>query len=422
MVIEQKYPISFRQAEISKLSEYLGQNTSVALVGMKRVGISNFLRFFLSNRKVALDPEKQLLISVDLNDLVERELYPFWVLLLKRLIDAIDASNLSETIKKDARKLFTESIQLKELFFAVDSVQKILELIVNADRSPVLFLLRFDRLKDVISPEFYGNLQRLKDVSHHRLSFVFTSYRSLYELAPEVITKTSLATFAQSMYLKPASANDMSVIFETLRERYNLEVSETIRSEIIRLSGGHVQYLQIALIKLHEEKTLLTTPKELFGILSQTEEMTLQSEELFASLTQIERDVLSEIVHSEAVAQDERDRASYLWKTGLLTEKNEVFSPLFANYVTKQQVGKPNGGDFTKKEHALLTFLQTREGELCEREDIIEAVWPEQSESGVSDWAVDRLVARVRAKLKVQNSPYEIITVITRGYKLTKKS
>ena len=54
-----------------------------------------------------------------------------------------------------------------------------------------------------------------------------------------------------------------------------------------------------------------------------------------------------------------------------------------------------------------------------EREEIIQAVWPEVEEVGVSDWAIDRLVARLRAKLKSQNAKVEIQTVKTRGYKMT---
>jgi DNA-binding winged helix-turn-helix (wHTH) protein len=45
-------------------------------------------------------------------------------------------------------------------------------------------------------------------------------------------------------------------------------------------------------------------------------------------------------------------------------------------------------------------------------------VWPEVEELGVSDWAIDRLVARVRNKLKLQKSGFEIQTIKTRGYKL----
>ena len=73
----------------------------------------------------------------------------------------------------------------------------------------------------------------------------------------------------------------------------------------------------------------------------------------------------------------------------------------------------------TRKEHLLFTLLETHLGDICERDEIIEVVWPEYKEFGVSDWAIDRLVARVRVKLREQNSPYEIVTVRTRGYKLS---
>lgn len=56
--------------------------------------------------------------------------------------------------------------------------------------------------------------------------------------------------------------------------------------------------------------------------------------------------------------------------------------------------------------------------EVAERETISESVWPEVGDLGVSDWAVDRLVARVRNKLKLQKSNLEIQTIKTRGYKM----
>ena len=72
----------------------------------------------------------------------------------------------------------------------------------------------------------------------------------------------------------------------------------------------------------------------------------------------------------------------------------------------------------TRKEHLLFSLLESQIGHICEREKIIEIAWPEYKEFGVSDWAIDRLVARVRVKLREQKSPYEIVTVRTRGYKL----
>ena len=66
----------------------------------------------------------------------------------------------------------------------------------------------------------------------------------------------------------------------------------------------------------------------------------------------------------------------------------------------------------------LFTFLKENKDKICEREEIIEVVWPEEEDLGVSDWAIDKLVARVRNKLKLQKNDFEIQTIKTRGYKL----
>lgn len=66
----------------------------------------------------------------------------------------------------------------------------------------------------------------------------------------------------------------------------------------------------------------------------------------------------------------------------------------------------------------MFTYLKDHSNEICERERIIENVWPEVEALGVTDWAIDRLVARVRNKLKAQGSKFEIQTIKTRGYKL----
>jgi DNA-binding winged helix-turn-helix (wHTH) protein len=74
--------------------------------------------------------------------------------------------------------------------------------------------------------------------------------------------------------------------------------------------------------------------------------------------------------------------------------------------------------EFSKKELHLYSLLLENKDEICERDTIIHSVWPEYEEMGVSDWTIDRLVARLRQKLTAQKSPYSVVTVKTRGYKL----
>lgn len=75
-----------------------------------------------------------------------------------------------------------------------------------------------------------------------------------------------------------------------------------------------------------------------------------------------------------------------------------------------------------KKENLLYKLLLSNIGDICERENIIETVWPEYLDMAVSDWTIDQLIARLRTKLKMQKSPYAVKTVRTRGYRLVEES
>ncbi|MFL7793238.1 MAG: winged helix-turn-helix domain-containing protein, partial [Anaerolineae bacterium] len=70
------------------------------------------------------------------------------------------------------------------------------------------------------------------------------------------------------------------------------------------------------------------------------------------------------------------------------------------------------------KEFALLAYLYERQGEVCSKDDIGVAVWPEYQE-GVYDYQVENLVRRLRSKLELDPSePQMLLTVRGLGYKL----
>src|SRR5579859_616586 len=419
-VIEAHYPLSFRKADAQTLGQHLRQHNSVSLIGMKRVGISNFLRFFLNHPKVPLTYIREgehVFIVVDFNDLVEKSLYAFWMLTLKRVVDTIEAGKFSDEIKQQSRATFAQSIQLSDFFFTLEAVHKLIRLIVAQNQYVTLFFLRFDRLQEAITPEFFANIQGLKDSGKH-LSYVFTSYRPLHEMVPEVFTRSALSGFCEEMYLKPAEPEDTKVILSTFRDRYDLKLKPAVEQKILELSGGHAHYLHLSLIKLKNENG---EESDLLDVLLQDEEIRFLSEELFTSLSPAEQELLlrAESLTKQPATPTELTHGKYLWETGMLktVEKHaRVFSPLFRAYLMelKRRQQKPNN-DLTKKEHLLFSLLKDHEGELVEREKIIEAVWPDEVEFGVSDWSIDRLVSRVRVKLRAQGSEYKIVTVITRG-------
>lgn len=418
--------MTFRQNDAKTLGQHLKLRHCVELVGMKRVGISNFLRFFLNNKGV---PEKYIdkqeahfFVVVDLNDLIEVEIFPFWILTFKRLVDRLPHLKVTESVRSEITTLFTEAIQSQDIFLTVDALRKSIVLVCDRGFYPTFFLLRFDRIGQVVNKQFYANLVGLREATGGRLAYVFTSFRTLDRIAPEVFERKLMSEFSHEMYVKPAEKADFETIFKSLAARYHLPNGQ-VAKELLELCGGHVQYLQLGSIILSQKKEKIEAT-EISKMLLADERVRYLGEEIWESLREGEQEVLLSVL---AGKKYDAEKAKYLWVTGILDENNKVFSKLFADFFKKSSVGK-NGNaagigddkvEFTKKEHSLYNFLLEHAGEVCEREKIIEAVWSEVEDLGVSDWTIDRLVARLRTKLKKQGSKYQVVTVKTRGYKLT---
>lgn len=74
----------------------------------------------------------------------------------------------------------------------------------------------------------------------------------------------------------------------------------------------------------------------------------------------------------------------------------------------------------SRKEYDLVVFLRSRAGRVCQRDELISAVWPEVLDSaGVSDAAIDQMVHRLRLKIEPDPSrPSRIVSRKGFGYML----
>ena len=447
-IIETKYPLSFRKKEAKELGEHLKLRHSVELIGTKRIGISDFLRFFLYRRGIVQKyierRQFHLFISVDLNDLVELEIFPFWILTFKRINDAVQTAAVPEKLKRDVNLLFLDSIQERDTFLTLENIRQALSKIVKAKIIPTIFLIRFDRIVDVCDSQFFSNLESLIDSSGRKLSYVFTSFRRIDEVAGVQFSRNFLHVFQNIIYIKPANSKDTKIVFDAFKKRYKISPKRMFEKKLIDASGGHIQYVHLAIIILEKEmKRKKVSEREILDAISKDERINLQSEEIWESLNKKEQKVLLKVYKDEKISNQEQRDAQYLWETGIVYprrgetsfiklrlksqrgetsySKYQIFSPLFGNYLDKEieKEEQGEGGEFTKKEKMLYEHLFKNLSKVCERERIIEAVWPESEELGVSDWTIDRLVARLREKLKIQKSKYQVVTVKTRGFKLT---
>ncbi|MFB0534951.1 MAG: FHA domain-containing protein [Anaerolineae bacterium] len=74
--------------------------------------------------------------------------------------------------------------------------------------------------------------------------------------------------------------------------------------------------------------------------------------------------------------------------------------------------------ELSAKEFALLAYLYEHRGQVCSKDDIGNAVWPEYHE-GVYDYQIENLVRRLRSRLEPDPAnPQLLLTVRGLGYKL----
>lgn len=74
--------------------------------------------------------------------------------------------------------------------------------------------------------------------------------------------------------------------------------------------------------------------------------------------------------------------------------------------------------ELTAKEYQLLVYLYRRAGQVCSKDEIGQAVWPEY-EGIVYDHNIESLMNRLRGKIEPEPSdPRVIVTLRGRGYKL----
>lgn len=422
-----KLPLIYRYEDAKELAGHITNHRPIVLIGITRVGIGSFLSYFINRKDVVdnyfADPQKQIFIPVSLNDLIECDIAPFWTLTLKRVVDAIETTSIKESVKKEIRSLFLESIQLQDLFFTIDSVRLSIKKIIDQGFLPTIFFIKFDRLKDSITPELFANLEGLREFTHYQLTYVFTSFASFEKISSNIANNSSLSILYKNVYFRPASEENSILLFKNYKKRYEIKLSESLEKYFLKLVDGHFQYFQLGLIALHNHEGKIISEEDLKKYLINDERIRLQSEEIWESLSSDEQKVLVRVVGSQKLSKEDKDKGVYLWNVGIINDdrKNSIFSPLFSYFVKERvsEEAKDRGAEFSKKELLFFNFLKNNISQICEREKIIETVWPEASELGISDWAIDKLAARVRIKLKKQKSKFKLQTIKTRGFKLT---
>jgi hypothetical protein len=238
---------------------------------------------------------------------------------------------------------------------------------------------RFDDVADKASTSLFNNLRALRDGHKYRLTLVAATRHALRghsELAE--------LFYAHTIWLGPLSPGDARWTVARYAERKGLGWDDAIAQALIAVTRGYPALLRAAC-----EAYADGAAPDTAGLVSHPA-VKARVEEFW----------------SDNPTDEEVRRSGLQTLPLLMAERPATFDT----------------GHLTAKEHLLLNHFQAHPGVVCEKDDLIRAVWPEDRivEHGLRDDSLAQLVRRLREKIEPDPAnPRHIHTVPGRGYRFT---
>lgn len=360
MTVWDAYPNDYRSSEMLAIQAATSAGECVSIVGLSGSGKSN-LAGFLTHR-CHHEAVEYLLVDGNRAQPCNTE---GWMALIGRSLD-------------QAKIAPSEPNQGKAIEQAIEAH------LVKNDRGLCLVLDRYDALEGQEQNAVSGELRALRDLFKYQLTYVTATRRPL-----DPASELAELFYAHTLWLKPLSASDALWTAGYFAARRRLAWDKTELQALAAVSWGY--------------------PSILRGCC-----------EAYAQGCTLDPDSL--MAHPSV-----QQRVEEFWADHPTPEMLRLSGleghPLLGGHKPIPTPAPADGLDIelTALEHRLLTFLQAHPGQICTKDDLIHAVWPEDRViSGLRDDSLAQLVRRLRQKIEPDPSnPSHILTVPGRGYRYT---
>lgn len=256
-----------------------------------------------------------------------------------------------------------------------------------------------------------------------RVQFIFILNIDITNPAIVKNLRTSLFSY---IYFYPLYNKTDSIGFVNhLLNKWEVSIPESQKEELIDNCGGYFWLLKQALICLKDN------PKMNMKDIVQYDGVKIALEHLYGDLLDSEREVIKNIIFGHKVeGHSQKHSLNYLEKTGVINN-GKITIPFLVSYIKDHlpkmmaevkdnhiHINSVNvDNQFSKNEKRLFRILIEKKNFTVSRDDLASAIWPNSPEESYSDWAVDRLVARLRVKIKNLGMSEDLIkTVRNQGY------
>lgn len=433
---EALYPQNSRERELKELISYLRKGASAQVIGLPGVGRSNMLGFLPYNKTIRTHHLQELekwyhFVYMDFSEVKNRAIADTIKFMLVTLSYSLQEREF-DTESKKINDILKNTVDLHDELILFQSLKQAIDYLAIEKELTVLFIFdRFDQYVPRVNEQFFINLKILRDRAKYRFGAIFSVSRPLEEaVGPEILSTFYEFVVGNIVYLSVMDTPGLEFRIGYLEKTIGQKLDQKIKHAILELTGGHSK------VTLRACENILSEPLQTSQGL---EERLLKSQHVQSALYEIWLGLTPE--EQETIQTPSAKSYEAFQKNGLFTEKGECVIPLFLSFIQKLPKEKTNlvydeerndillgkrllSEELSASEFRLLRFLMQNMGKVCEKDEIINAVWKDSAtQEGVTDQALDQIVYRLRKKIEPNpNSPIFVITVKGQGYRFQKNT
>jgi hypothetical protein len=432
-----------RPADLQRLKDALAESACCSIVGLSNIGKSMLLRTAADETSA-----KTLNVYVDCNLMPALTDQSFYEVTLRAVLDAvkrlgkkapIDIVSRLETLSRqviDSERPIVPALSFNDgLSLVCDQLERRVALLFDEFDDPfgaldgrVFLNLRalHDKYESLVYVTATGAplADRRRDVEASEFAELFVGHQLVLGMLDEVTVRRAVLEWTKEEV--PLTPQEVEFIVAQAGGHPGLLRSAT--RQVLRFlsgvpSGSRAQALTMVREKLESDSVIRNECAKLWSYLSP------QEQEMLVNL------LGDGAEWPHAAALDELIAKGVL----LSGQPPRVFGELFAAYVHRQRrtrqparagvwvdvdageawVDGERVPSLTDLEYRLLLLLYGRLGKICDKYQIVEAVWGQDYIDEVDDARVEKLISRLRSKIEHDPAnPKYLITVRGRGYKL----
>jgi len=445
--------VVLRRMDLAFVLDCVHDARPCAIVGLSNTGKSWLLRT-LCQREIQVDHlgpriDEYLFVYIDCNSMLELSEQGFYEVVLRATRDVLTRNGVEEALLSETELHYRGVIEAEHTFHVPLSFNEAIVALSERLQRCIVFLFdEFDEPFAALDGRVFLNLRALKDRYGAGLCYVTATEKPLNATRQEADVSEFSELFAgRTRWLSVLDRDDATRIIEAqaIAEGVTLENDQV--GFVLRQAGGHPGLIQAATQVLLRVE--VGAPQDLRergltlarDTLDSAPIVHTECAKLWEQLEEGEREALMRLV-TLGTEQVNEARIQSLQCKGILSETTQsptIFGQLFERFTRRQRLireGAVRGvqvdvdsGDvwvdgvpaptLTDLEYRLLLLLYGRLDKICDKYQIVEAVWGETYIDQVDDARIEKLISRLRAKLEQDPStPYYLITVRGRGYKL----